>query len=142
MHVTGTKHKFTPLIKGMVQKSVLFFFSVSYICPSLDRWMQGCPNGCMLCGPPKLCLKDNLQRACQVVPICAPNYSVCLDLKTLEKNIRSRRSIEILPSQILQSTEKPTPAPCLSVPSQPATTIIQLWATTDPIRAAQLLICL
>ena len=75
------------------------------------------------------------------VQLRAKLFSV-LGLENLRKDISSRHSIEIVPSQILQNTEKPTPTPCLSVPPQPATSIIQLWATTDPIRAARLLICL
>lgn len=69
-------------------------------------------------------------------------YSVYLDLKISGKNISSRCSIEIVPSQILQNNEKLTPIPCLAMPSQPATNIIQLWASTDPIRAAWVLIFL
>lgn len=44
MHVTGTKYKFSPLNKGMVKKSILVFFSVSYVCTSLAWWVQQCPK--------------------------------------------------------------------------------------------------
>lgn len=139
MHVTGTKYKFAPLNKGMVKKSILVFFSVSYVCTSLDWWVQQCPKS--LRAPwtawalPEGQAADSLSSHVQL-------HTKLFTVLGLEEKHSSRRSTEIVPSQILQNTEKPTPAPCLSKPSQPATSITQLWATTDPIRAAQLLICL
>lgn len=104
------------------------------------HWISECssaPNPGMVHGLPKLCLRDNLQKACLVMSSCIPNYTMCSVLKKNSQKISSRCSIEILPSQTLLNTEKPTPTPCISMLSQPATCIIQLWATNDPIRAAR-----
>lgn len=108
------------------------------------HWIAECNsalNPCVFRGPSELRL-DNPQTACLVMSSCIP----CSDLKkNSEKNIRSRHSIEIVSSQILQNTEKPTPAPCLSMPPQPATScglpLIPLWllsslSASDRMRTA------
>lgn len=104
-----------------LEQRQLLFFSVSL---SVLHWIDECrgsSNPCMLCGLPRLCLKDNLQTVSLIMPTCTPNYSVCLDLKRSEENISSRCSIEIVLKWNLQNAEKPTPTPFLSMPSQAET---------------------
>lgn len=92
-----------------LEQTELVFCSVGL---SVLHWIDECrgsSNPCVLCGLPRLCLKDNFQTVSLVMPTCTPNYSVCLDLKISEENINSRCSIEIVPRQNLQNTEKATP---------------------------------